>query len=388
MKDWKPDFDFDDESDTEEEINLFEIAERNEKFDTEQIPDETESSEQIDLFEYAKKCDNPSNPKGAKNIHPDLPARTKKRSHSNWFFVFTSLLLVFSILTVGTFGLFLYYYGKLDYDAETTQLYDDNTDLMSASYVTNVLLIGTDERTAKFSDNARSDCMMIMSVNNRTHTVSLVSLERGMNVLYRKSGNQYSSTLLTHVFKYGGAGLLLDTVQRTFDIDIDRYVRVNFNTFTKIIDKLGGVDIELSAEEVRGLNTEKHQGQVINRKLNVGTNHLNGSEALLYARLRWIDSDFRRIERQRKVLVAVKDKMQDASYIKIMDMANDILPLVRTNIPASEMAKLLLDLSFTLKNDVQQMTIPVKGTYTNLGAVDFNKNAEILHQTLYGKSKN
>lgn len=387
MKDWNPEFDFDDESDNEDEINLFEIAEKNEKFDTEQAPDETELSEPIDLFEYAEKCDNLPKANRPESINPDVPARAKKRRHSNWFFIFTALLLVFSILTVGTFGVFLYYYSKLDYDTEPTQIYDDSPDLMSASYVTNILLIGTDERSAEFSENARSDCMMIMSVNTSTHTVSLISLERGMNVLYRKSENQYSSTLLTHVFKYGGASLLLDTVKRTLDVDIDRYVRVNFNTFEQIIDKLGGVDIELSAEEVHGLNTEKHPGQVINRKLNVGTNHLNGSEALLYARLRWIDSDFSRVERQRKVLVAVKEKMQDASYIKIMGMANDILPLVRTNIPASEMAKLLLDITSTLKNDVQQMTIPVKGTYTNLALVDFDKNAEILHQMLYEKSK-
>lgn len=386
MKDWKPEIDFDGEIDDENEINLFEIAEKNEKFDAEEAPDSTELSEQIDLFEYAEQYEDTPKLDRPENIHLNPNEKPKKRKRSNWFIVFTSLLLVFSVLTVGTIGLFLYYYNKLDYDTEDTQLYEENTEAMSASYVTNILLIGTDERTSEFSTDARSDCMMILSVNNRTHTVSLISLERGMTVSYRKSDNEYSNTLLTHVFKYGGASLLLDTVERTFDIDIDRYVRVNFNTFEQIIDKLGGVDIELSAEEVRGLNTEKHQGQVVDRKLSVGVNHLNGSEALLYARLRWIDSDFKRVERQRKVLIAVKEKMADASYIKIMGIANDVLPLVRTNIPAGEMAKLMLDLTSTLKNDVQQATIPVKGTYSSLGAVDFDKNAEILHQMLYGET--
>lgn len=376
-----------------DEVDLFDISEIQKiKADT-----TDQSNVQVDLFEYAEQCENPpakidfdQSDSQSLNENKELHKRGKKLKTSNKIAIAAvAVILTLSILITGGAAIFINYYNKLNYAADDADAYYYNNlaeDIMSSPNVTNVLLIGTDERTKEFSDNARSDCTMIMSVNQKTHTISLISLERGMTVKYLKSENEYSSDLLTHVFKRGGAGLLMNTVQNSFKVEVKNYVRVNFNTFEQIIDKLGGIDVELSWDEVRGLNTEKHPGQVVKRTLKAGENHLNGEEALLYARLRWIDSDFRRVERQRKVILSVKKKIKGASYSQLMDMANDILPLVRTNISANDMAKLLFNVCSALGNDTQQMTLPAEGTFTGLASVNFDKNAEILQQTLYGKT--
>lgn len=380
-----------------DEVNLFDMAEVQNVKSVEN--DETDT--QVDLFEYAEQCGEPSaevdweqsdveNLSGKSNLHKNNNAKNSRRKakfSTKVTIAATALVLAAAILITGATAIFVNYYNKLDYVADDLEAYYYNVsaeDVMSSPFVTNVLLIGTDERTNDFSDNARADCSMLMSINSHTHTISLVSLERGMTVQYLKSENEYSSDLLTHVFKYGGAGLLMNTVQNSFKIEVNKYVRVNFNTFEQIIDKLGGIDVELSQDEVHGLNTEKHAGQVIKRTLTVGENHLNGEESLLYARLRWIDSDFKRVERQRKVILAVKEQLKESSYSELLDIANEILPLVRTNISADEMIKLLFNVSLALGNDAQQVTVPVKGTYTGLAAINFEENIKILQQTLYG----
>ena len=255
-----------------------------------------------------------------------------------------------AVMVVSLLSVFLRFYSKVDYVPDDPDAYYRGVkaaDIQSASYVT------------------------------------MVSLERGMTVSYLKSDGTYGSDLLTHVFRHGGAGLLIHTIENTFKVKIDGYVRVNFHTFAQIIDRLGGVDITLDADEVRGLNTEKHKGQVIDRPLSVGINHLSGEEALLYARLRWIDSDFQRIQRQRKVIVAVKEKLRDVSAFRLMGIAGDILPLVQTNLSASRMASALFKGSMALGSDTQQMTVPFKGTYKKLKAVDFEQNAALLREKLY-----
>lgn len=297
-----------------------------------------------------------------------------------------SVITALAVTFVSLLSCFLHFYSKVNYIPDDPNAYYHSVkaeDIQSASYVTNLLLIGTDERTEVFSENARADCMMLLSFNSHTDTVSLVSLERGMTVPYLKTDDSYGSDLLTHVFRHGGAGLLIHTIENTFKVKIDGYVRVNFHTFAQIIDRLGGVDITLNAEEVRGLNTEKHKGQVIHRPLSEGVNHLSGEEALLYARLRWIDSDFQRIQRQRKVILAVKEKLRDVSPFRLIGIAGDILPLVQTNLSASQMASVMVKGSMALGSDTQQMTVPFKGTYKKLKAVDFKQNAALLREKLY-----
>ena len=251
--------------------------------------------------------------------------------------------------------------------------------------VTNILLIGTDERTKDFDPYARADSIMILSLDNKTKKIKLVSLERGMLVSIPGRKND----ILTHTFRYGGSNLLMETVRTHFKVDVEKYVRVNFSMFQELIDEIGGVDITLTQQEADGLNNypNSNVGE-LDRQVFAGVNHFNGYEALQYSRLRSIDDDFHRIERQRKVIIAIKENMTDLSVADLKSIAEDCLPYVQTNLTAIEFADLLIRMPGYFNNEVSQMTIPKKGTYRTLGHVDFKENARILNEFLYVRKNN
>jgi LCP family protein required for cell wall assembly len=255
--------------------------------------------------------------------------------------------------------------------------------------VYNILLLGTDERTkeGKYSDAARSDVCMLLSINlsGENPVISLVSFERGMGVPILDGQYKGQWDWLTHTFRYGGAELMLREIQECFKVDVDYYVRVNHRAFEAGIDAVGGVDVYLDESEAAyftaGLKTEFFAGM----------NHFDGKMALNYARLREIDSDWTRIQRQREVIFSALDQVKKMNLVEIDGLINELLGLVRTNLDEETITKLLL-LAPSLPNaQFQQMTIPVKGTYggmTGMGgrplfAVDFETNAQILHEFIY-----
>lgn len=252
------------------------------------------------------------------------------------------------------------------------------------SDVVNILLLGTDERTEEFSDNARADSIMILSLNLKAHTIKLVSIERGIGVPVPGRNDDW----ITHTFRYGGAALTMKTVQDCFKVDVDRYVRVNFNAFEKGINILGGIDITLTPKEAQALNVE-----IKEEKLHPGLNYLNGSLALRYSRLRRIDSDWKRIERQRAVIQAALNKAKEKSIFTLNELADTILPMVQTNLTKAEITSLLWNLPGFLNEEglIEQMTIPTYDTCWNdvgidgrkLIGVDFTANAQILQEFFY-----
>lgn len=251
--------------------------------------------------------------------------------------------------------------------------------------VLNILLIGTDERTeavndadafthlnqldgtedtTEFSDDARADAMILVSLNINDHTIRLASIERatGVPILLDDYEGQYD--WITHTFRYGGAKLTMDTVEDCFNVQVDHYVRVNFNSFVQIVDAVGGVDIEITDLEAKALNWEvPSNSMLIVNKVEPGLNHFDGYTALQYARLRKIDSDWKRIERQRTVINAVLDQVKNASVVELDNLLNTVLPLVQTNFTKSEITALLVQLPAFLGADVEQLSLPLQGTY-------------------------
>lgn len=258
--------------------------------------------------------------------------------------------------------------------------------------VMNILLIGTDERTKKFNSFARSDSMIIVSIDKEHKTVKLVSLERGMGVPVKEGRYKGQYDWLTHIFQYGGADLLVETVEECFLVEIDNYVRLNFTSVKSIIETIGGVEVELSYEEVKYLNNGLSAISSSQETLRVGKNKLDGPTALAYARLREIDSDWHRVKRQRKVILGVVNALKGSNIVQLNNLANEILPMVQTDLTVAQIGELVLYAPNFLKSEFDQMTIPVKGTYggmtgvkgRNLFAVDFAANAQILHDFLYG----
>ena len=264
--------------------------------------------------------------------------------------------------------------------------------------VMNILLIGTDERSDTFSDNARSDSMILASLNKKTNTVSLVSLERGIGVEVLEGQYKGQEDWLTHMFRYGGPNLLIKTINKNFDLNIDHFVRMNFNAVRHMVDALGGVDIEMTAEEALYFwqvsdkdGTGTHGPEDFNDP-EAGMHHLNGKWALYYSQLREIDDDWHRVQRQRNVIVQCADKLRNMSILDINNLANTMLPLVQTNLSKLEIAQLLLMAPQYRTVSIQQMTIPAEGTFTggkigmggrSLLDVDFDANSKIIRDFLY-----
>ena len=262
---------------------------------------------------------------------------------------------------------------KESISAEGELFYSDN--------IINILLIGTDERTDYFSDNARGDSCMLLSLNKKKYTVKLVSFERGMGVPILSGAYEGQYDWLTHTFRYGGADLMMREIQECFRIKIDRYIRVNMKTFIDGINVIGGITVNLSSAEAEYINKSQTQ------KVSAGENHLNAEAALVYARCRGIDSDWIRIQRQRNVIKAAMNQIKDLNIFEFNNTLNTVLPLVQTNLTEGEITSLLFLAPKFKGAEIEGMTIPAKDTYgsmtglggRNLFSVDFKTNTEILH---------
>lgn len=291
-----------------------------------------------------------------------------------------------SVSEVGDIG------AEEDQDLDGTGLVhsDDEMEMPEGSpfsddNVLNILLVGTDERTeavndadafthlnqldgtedtTEFSDNARADSMILVSLDIKDHIIRLVSIERGTAVPILLDGYEGQYDWITHTFRYGGAKLTMKTIEDCFNVQVDHYVRVNFNSFVQIVDAVGGVDIDITDQEAKALNWEvPSNSMLIVNHVDPGPNHFDGYTALQYARLRKIDNDWKRVERQRTVIQAVLNQVQNASVVELDNLLNTVLPLIQTNFTKSEIAALLVQLPGFLGCDVQQMSMPLQGTY-------------------------
>ena len=232
------------------------------------------------------------------------------------------IILLIINLAVGTF--FHYYFivsvkENDDYsdivisqsDEYLSEVADVEIDLpeeetFSSDGIINILLIGTDERTEEFNKASRSDSIMLASLNKNTYDVKLVSFERDTYVAIPKVPKR-NPDKLGHTFRFGGAQLLMETLGTHFDLDVNKYVRVNFSVFKKLIDEIGGIDINLTRVEANIV--WNHTGLIVKE----GLNHLDGEAALCYARIRKIDSDWVRVKRQQNVIIAVKNRLAKKS---------------------------------------------------------------------------
>lgn len=268
-----------------------------------------------------------------------------------------------------------------------SSIHTDNAEIYEDENVLNILLLGTDERSREFNDNARADSIMVLSLNTELHTIKLVSIERGIGVPVPGRNDDW----ITHTFRYGGAKLTMDTVRECFDLDVDRYVRINFHMFEDAINAIGGIDMNLTQAEADYLNDFSNLRPF--GPFHAGSNHLNGASALAYSRIRKIDSDWGRIVRQRKVIQAALNQVKSLSLPQLDNLANTILPMVQTNLNKSEISSLMFEIPGFLANGVaiDDMTIPTYETCWNsvgvdgrkMIGVDFAANAQILHDFFY-----
>ncbi len=330
---------------------------------------------------------------------PQRPARTKKRKHKSLlgsvvkrviFSLLTILILLFGVYSCTAFTII----GKIGKQDSGNRNRASNT--LSRSYVKSVLVIGSDGRSP--DEQGRSDSMILLSFNSRTNQIILTSFMRDCYV----NIPDYGMDKLNSAYSYGGADLLMDTIENNFNIKIDDYVTVNFISFSGIIDAVGGIDIEVSDEEAQAINdilfSEVNglmgDDQWADFLDSGGKHHLNGKQALSYARIRYVgNSDFERTSRQREVITKIIPKA--VNPVSINRIAKNVIPQVNTNMSSIKMYLFSLRLPLAIRYDVKQIQIPAEGTYypedvwtasgdiQNVLQVDLNANYNILESEIF-----
>ena len=279
---------------------------------------------------------------------------------------------------------------------------------ISSKDVMNILLIGEDLRDTAEGGAGNTDVMMILSVNTKDKTVTMTSIMRDCYVYIP---NWYS-TRINAAYYNGGVDLTRETIETYMNIKIDRYVLVNFMTFIDIVDTLGGLDITVTDEEANGYpdadpkgeNTRGMQNPLDEQNKYLGNKkgtdyikkggdlHLNGNQALAYARLRYVgNSDYERTERQRKVIKEMIKESRSLSLVEMDRLAKKILPQIETDITKAEAAQLLVDMLDYRNYKIQEYRVPADGTYSNeiisgmdVLLVDFTLNSQNFMELVYG----
>lgn len=234
--------------------------------------------------------------------------------------------------------------------------------IVASKNVINILLVGQDQR--KTGGNARSDAMILCTINKSAKTITMTSFMRDMYVqIPGKNDNRINAS-----YAMGGVELLNKTLEKNFGVTVDGNVEIGLYGFKDVVNLVGGVDIELTAAEAKYLNKrgnwdlEANAGQW---DLKEGMNHLNGSQALAYSRIRKVgNGDFGRTNRQRKVLSELMEKAKGMTLSEVNALLRKVLPLITTDLTDKEIMSYVMVVFPMLKElTIQTQQIPAKGTY-------------------------
>lgn len=262
----------------------------------------------------------------------------------------------------------------------------DDIELMTDSDIINILCIGSDARTPGERD--RSDTMIICSLNRKTGEIKLISMMRDMYVKIKG----YSSNRLNAAYAFGGMSLLDETIENNFGVRMDGNVAVNFSSFVEAITQIGNLDIELSAEEAKYLNTDK-MFRDYHWDLKEGVNSMNPDQLLAYSRIRKVGrSDWERTDRQRRVVMAAFAKIKDLNVTEALALADKILPCIATDMDNSMILKLVTVVFGKHMQIVENERIPMDGSYSYamidgkmaVMIPDLKKNSQRLQEIIYG----
>lgn len=315
--------------------------------------------------------------------------KNKKKKGKKGAKIAVSILCVLLVLFGGVFAYGYSLLGKISYDTKTIDKneYISEKELATSSDVRNILFVGSDARGE--ISGQRSDTMMLFSIDQKNKMIKLTSFLRDSYVCIPSSG-YYNK--LNASFSFGGVQLAIDTIEYNFKVKIDNYVLVDFEAFEKFIDLMGGLTIEGVTK-----SEAKYMRDVVKIKsVKAGTNTFNGWHTLWYCRIRYLDNDFKRTERQRKVISAIISQITKTSPVKLAQIMEEVLPMVQTDIPKNDLVSLGVGaLLKYLHYDIAQHQVPASGTWWNetfSGAgdvlnMDRDENAELLKKFIYEQDK-
>ena len=304
--------------------------------------------------------------------------RKKKKKKSIFVRILLFLLILIIIFVVTAIATSLWFVNdkldKLNYVNDVTKE-DVSVDTQvdeSLSEYRNIALLGIDTRDDTFT-GSRSDCIIIVSINNNTKDVKLLSVYRDTYL----DIDGHGLDKVTHAYAYGGPRLTLSTLNRNLDLNISEFVTVNFETVRTVVNAIGGVDITVTAAEasqVSGLS-------------GAGTYTLDGAQALAYSRIRKIDTDYQRTERMRTVIEAVFTKVKSLGVSELSDFVDTILPLISTNLSSNEIISMIPSVPFYNIKDSEGWPYDVQGYSSDAWygvPVTLESNVKELHSKLFG----
>ena len=251
-----------------------------------------------------------------------------------------------------------------------TELDLNSGELLNDPMILNIMLFGEDSRKAG-EEHGRSDTMIMLSIDNRHKKLKLTSFMRDTYVTIpgnNSVGEPYGENKLNAAYTLGGPQLTIKTIESNFGINIDRYAVVDFKSFRNIIDILGGVDIELTSEEIDYINWQSYINNQVDTRNELadepGVVHLNGRQALWYARNRgdeeagFSGDDFDRTSRQRNLLKIVMSDFKNANLTQIVSIVGEVGPMITTNLKKNEITTLVANSLTYLKYDMEEFRVP------------------------------
>ncbi len=271
---------------------------------------------------------------------------------------------------------------------------ENSTPVIGDKDVFNILLIGCDSREE--DSEGRSDAMILVSINEKTKTLTATSILRDIYLYIPGKGNNR----INSAYAFGGAELLMDTIEQNFRIKIDRYAILNFYAFIDVINEVDGITLDISKEELPIINfyiTELNELTGVKSDTDLlydtGSLKLNGKQALGYVRNRYIGMDFERTARQRRVLELTYEKIKNCNIIKLSRLLDLVLPQITTNLTEGELFSMILKLPAYKNYNLEQWRIPVEDSYSFLKirgmsviGIDFERNSKELESRIYGDS--
>ena len=266
--------------------------------------------------------------------------------------------------------------------------------------ITNILLVGTDgEYIEKWN---RSDSMMVVTIDSKNKDIRISSIARDTYV----DIPGYSTEKLTHAYAYEGIDLLKEVFKVNFDLDIDKYIAVNFSSFMEIIDEIGGVVVDVPESGLESINSMidacynyySNKDSVGEKEYltHAGTQRLNGYQALAFSRIRYTDSAFHREARHREVAESVYKEFAQKGVETYKKCAEIILNNTKTNISPIEMMNLAYTVLKINDKDIDQFQFPLE-EYRNGHIISKQKgwvlewdkepNLEAWHKFIFGENK-
>ncbi len=276
----------------------------------------------------------------------------------------------------------------------------DEDGLMYKDGVKNILLLGSDSRyKLKKKWNCNTDVMIIASIDSNNHKITLSSIMRDIYV-YIPGRNKYDKLNSACAYN-GGPGRTVKVIEDNFGVKIDNFVIVSFYSFIDIVEALGGVTVDIDKGEqewinnyIREFNQNSGNGIETGLLLKTGKDiHLTGKQAMGYVRVRFSgNGDYERTERQREVLEQLIQSARNASYLKLIQLINDVANYISTDFTSDELISFAASAVNYLDYDIEQFRVPVEGTYEGHFVtkemwaleIDFEPNREALLKTIFG----